>query len=105
MPAPVYSTSVLQVQGLTSSATYTVPAGQLLVVRDIEHYWNGPSASNHTFWEGDAGQTWFFIENTITSGQRWGTWTGRVVLREQLVVRTDADPVDVTISGYLLTLP
>lgn len=71
----------------------------------MEHYWNGPSASNQTFFEGDAGQTWFFIENTVTSGLRWGTWSGRQVIDGSFTVRSSGDPVDVSCSGYLLSLP
>lgn len=105
MAEPVYSTSFIQRKGLSSSVVYLVPAGFRAVVVDVEHYWNGPSLVNDTFFHGDAGQTWLYIGNTIASGIRWGTFTGRVVLETQLEVVTGSDPVDVTVSGYLLSLP
>lgn len=101
----VYSTSLLQVSGLLSPVDFLVPAGFRCVVVDVEHYWNGPSVVNQTFFRGDNGQTWFFIENTVTSGQRWGTFTGRVVIDTSFQVEATNDPVDVTVSGYLLSLP
>lgn len=103
--ADVYSTSLLQQQGMFPSASYGVPAGFRVVVVDIELYWNGPSLDTSVFFTGDAGQTFFFDLFTVTSGQRWGSFTGRVVLSSGFTVTSDNDPVDVTVSGYVLALP
>lgn len=103
--ATVYSSSLLQVKGLYPSGLYAVPGGSRVVVRDIELYWNGPSVDNTVLFEGDDGQTFFAVVFTVTSGSRWATWSGRVVLDLNLIVTADNDPVDVTVSGYVLSLP
>lgn len=105
MARPVFSTSFLQQQGMYPSATYAVPAGFRAVVRDIELYWNGPSLDTSVHFIGDQGQTWFFDLFTVSSGQRWGSFTGRVVLDLGFSITSDNDPVDVSVSGYLLSLP
>lgn len=103
--AAVYSTSFLQGHGTYPSVVYNVPPGFRMVVRDIELYWNGPSVDNTVHFIGDIAQTFFAVVFTVASGQRWASFTGRVVLNTGFEMTVDNDPVDVTVSGYLLTLP
>jgi hypothetical protein len=104
--AIVYTEPFLVIQGLVGSAHVDVLPGYRYVVVDVELYWN-PTSSLVTdcFLIGDDSQTWFFNEFTVVSGQRWGSFTGRVAHNDRISVNITGDPVDVTITGYKLSLP
>lgn len=103
--APVYSVSIAQVQGLDGDQVIDVPPGSVLVIRDIWAYWNSDDelfAKLHCI--GDAAQTFFFALWTTIDADPIAFWQGRVVLQTSLTLSTD-NPVDLTVSGYHLTLP
>lgn len=102
----VYSDILLEQVGLVGSATTVPDPGFLWVVRDIELYWN-PTAGieSSCFFIGDIGQTFFFNQFTIVGGERWGSFSGRVVIKDSLTATISGQAVDVTVSGYKLSLP
>lgn len=102
----VYSTRILAVKGLTGSQTVTPPAGTLWVIRDIWVYWNLSSAPVTRFHAiGDVGQTFDYAEFTPVDTDQLHFWQGRQVLENSLTVTGSGDPLDVSVSGYTLTLP
>lgn len=102
----VYSDRFLEELGLNGTATYTVPAGLVAIVRDIDAYAAGPLSSNaHLRFTGYLGETlWFFVVSA--QQQASGQWRGRQVFRsgEGFGIVTDS-AFDVRVSGYLLTAP
>lgn len=106
MPAvPVYSTRFVAEAGFTGSAAFAVPAGYLVVVRDIDVV--AFVGTGVTIEAGIGGSAVFWsltLNPTITPF--WGSWRGRQIINagEQLVISTDA-PADFAASGYLLSLP
>lgn len=103
--ADVYSTSIAQVQGLNGSIDVLVPAGSVFVVRDMWAYWNSATELFAKLYAiGDYGQTFWFALWTAIDANPIAYWQGRTVLNTRLTLRTD-NPVDVTVSGYVLSLP
>lgn len=103
--ASVYSVSIAQVQGLDGDQVVFVPASHVFVVRDIWAYWNSSSelfAKLHV--SGDDGQTFFFALWTTLDADPLAFWQGRAVIQNHITLSTD-NPVDITVSGYLLSLP
>jgi hypothetical protein len=106
MASPVYSTRILQAHGATSGATFTVPAGMVLVVRDVDCYANATGYINF-FLIGAAGQAiWWFEWNP--TDQKPAMWRGRQVLLAGETLTTSvsvgiSDSLDYSISGYLLS--
>lgn len=103
--ASVYSVSIAQVQGLDGTQTIFVPPASILVVRDIWAYWNSSDevfAKLHCI--GDEGQTFYFALWTTIDADPIAFWQGRMVLHTSLTLTTD-NPVDVSVSGYHLSLP
>lgn len=100
---PVYSTLLHSLSGFVGEAAFLVPAGQIVVVRDIDVV-VGISAgvlvwaydtSGAQFWAKDFGVT--------TAGKTWDGWRGRQVIPGPgfFYISTDA-ACDVRASGYLL---
>lgn len=109
MARPVYSTRFIQAHGLTSTASYTVPAGFIAVVRDVDTWISTPIGLNALFLHGALGQAIWQTSATIGESQ-YGSWRGRQVFEPGELVEVEADvgaldAYDVTVSGYLLTLP
>jgi hypothetical protein len=100
----IYSTRFCAAAGLNGSLAYTVPEGNVAVLRDVDVYAAGVDGG---FFRviGSAGQTidyWEFGgEDTAATHQ----WRGREVLSpgETLTFSTTS-PMDVTASGYLLVV-
>lgn len=108
MPRPVYSSRFIQQKGLTSSASFAVPAGYIAVLRDLDSFIGTPAGLNSIFLHGALGQAIWWSEATIGQSQ-YASWRGRQVFEpgELIVVEVDVgalDAYDVTVSGYLLTL-
>jgi len=106
--APVYSTRLLQAQGLAGTISYTVPAGYILILRDLDVYCHATGV-DHVLLIGAAGQAIWHQEFDATT-TFYGSWRGRQVLYETETVQIAAnmsilDSADVTLSGYLLTAP
>lgn len=92
-------------KGLNGTAVYTVPAGFVAVLRDLDAYFGGDIAPQNMFLHGPAGQAiWWNGWTVLIAGV--AQWRGRQVIQggESFDVTTDA-PMDVSVSGYLLTLP
>lgn len=104
--ASVYSTRILYQQGLVGSETVVPPPGNLWIVRDIWLYWNLSSAPvTKVHVSGDVGQTFEYAQFDVATPNQLAFWQGRVVIENSLTVSVSGDPVDVTVSGYILSLP
>lgn len=105
MARAVYSTRFLEEVGLDGLASYTVPAGFTAVLRDLDAYNASGIAVGRIFLLGHLGQTiWFAV--SAEEQDTYQSWRGRQVLLEgeKFTVNTEVH-WDVTVSGYLLTLP
>lgn len=105
MAVPLYSYQFLAALGLNGSLPYTVPGDVRAVLRDLDAYYNGlVEASIHL--EGSLGQTIWYNGFSAGGNPQYASWRGRQVLDpgDTLTVTTD-QAIDVTISGYLLSLP
>ena len=104
--ASVYSTRFIEVSSLTPSAAYTVPAGFVAVVRDLDAVSQGSVAVAELVMVGAAGQAIYLAFAPISTSM-WFGWRGRQVLLagETLHVDVANGPWDVSVSGYLLTAP
>lgn len=102
--ASVYSVQFAALQGLNGTHTLTVPAGFKAVLRDLDAYNGGGASSTDLFLIGSAGQTIFNDSSALQPKN--SQWRGRQVLEEleTWALRTTG-AWDVTVSGYLLTLP
>jgi hypothetical protein len=106
MPFPVYSTAFIVEQGLTGSIAFEVPAGYIAVVRSIDCYANVTFdvVDLHVYRE--VQQACFCYMHWVVVDQNSKHWDGRqVVYSEDSIVANNigAHPVDVSISGYLLS--
>lgn len=102
--AAVYSTKLFEGRDV-SSWSYTVPAGFRLVVRDIDVFFGGGVEGGAANFVGTLGQTFAYFPFTglESSGQHW---QGRAVFDPgDEIGLVSGVGVDVTVSGYLLTLP
>lgn len=104
MTSPVYSERFMAVQGLVGYETYTVPSGYRAVIRDLNAYNGGGATTTHLVLHGSAGQALLLFTSALAAGDYF--WVGRQVYYagEDISVQTDG-AWDVTLSGYLLTLP
>lgn len=104
--AKVYSDRFYVKQGLSGTETLDVPAGVLWVVRDVWVF-AGAEVIFTKQWHliGDAGQTFDWAGFTVVNPEPLHFWQGRQVILESLTVMADPGPLDVSISGYVLTLP
>lgn len=101
----IYSTRLLAVhdQPAIVQATFTVPAGKTLVVRDIDIYYGTSLSVREVFAVGSAGQI-FWYETVDANLAGWRQWTGREVFYETEVFGVyGSDVLDITASGYLLS--
>lgn len=105
MARPVYSERLAQVLGLSGLELVSIPAGFTAVLRDFDVYWGGGVIRRAVFLRGAGGQTIFYNSFGDTGGQ-YASWRGRQVIQagETFSIFTE-DAMDVTLSGYLLTLP
>lgn len=104
--ARVYSTRILVEKGLHGAISAIPDEGTVLILRDLWVFWN-PVSLNHSTVHliGDVGQTISFFEFDLTSPTQTGFWQGRQVVETSVTITADGDPVDVSLSGYALTLP
>jgi hypothetical protein len=105
MARAVYSQRFIQEAGLNGSSSYVVPAGFKAVLRDLDVY-NGAGGTASVFLQGALGQAIWVHRWALGDGASPQDWHGRQVLEtgESVTIRTDV-PMDVTLSGYLLSLP
>jgi hypothetical protein len=104
----VYSTQFYAGRtGQGETPLYTVPSGNVLVLRDVEIYAATSSDIQFALAVGAPGivsHLWFV--NPLKAGE-WAQWQGRSVLDTgQLLIAVAGEAgVEVTASGYLLALP
>jgi hypothetical protein len=103
VPATVYSVCFIAESGLTGSAVYTVPTGQVAVVRDLDSYVSSLGSTTLRLVDLQTGGTWF-VDAQLSPTGHWGSWRGRQVFTEgqQFEVNTDV-AYDVRLGGYLLS--
>lgn len=101
---PVYSVRFFAEHGLNGTVTYTVPAGFKAVLRDLDAYNGGGVISTSVFLEGNNGQS---IWSDSSSAQaKVSQWRGRQVIEPgETITLTTTGAWDITVSGYLLSLP
>lgn len=101
----VYSTSFVQLEGLNGTHGVAVPPGYRGVIRDLDVYYSGTFGGTVRL-VGENGQTITFHSfPPLDEGDHF-QWTGRQVINEGRVFSiVTTDNMDVTCSGYLLSLP
>ena len=101
----MYSHRFFAGKGVASQIDEHVPAGVLWIVRDVDVYCNAPLGGARFTFMGELGQaiwTAVWAPNTTSAQQ----WRGRQVFETGTLFSVKADePTDVTVSGYVLTLP
>lgn len=103
--ANVYSTQFLIERGLVGTESYLLPPGTVGILRDVDVYYNPSSFAPQTFFLlGDIGQAIVYMEWLIVSSSRTQEWRGRQVFTTGIQI-TSAEPADISVSGYVLTLP
>lgn len=103
----VYSTRFLAVHDQAGGvpAVYSVPAGKLAVIRDMDVYFGASLAARQVYAEGSAGQV-FWQDSVGSTLAGWRSWRGRQVLYPgENFIMFGTDTFDLTASGYLLNLP
>lgn len=104
MPGPVYSTRLIAVhdQPAIAPATYLVPPGFTLIIRDIDVYFGSAISVRTVYARGSATQV-FWQATVDINLAGWRQWTGRQVIEAGETFDVFAtDVFDVTASGYLL---
>jgi hypothetical protein len=107
MPSPVYSTRLFEALALTTNVGYTVPAGVRAVLRDVDIFIGAHGTETAFAILGGMGQViWYVDVASATTGQSF-QWRGRQVFNPGDIISfvASANGVDVSASGYLLTLP
>lgn len=109
MATPVYSTSFLRSHG-GAGGIYTVPAGYLAVIRCITAVNTGPDLPEHgqVFLGHSSCTIWSAVLSPFlpSSPGNSATINLRVVVESTDTIQVNNGPdVDVTVSGYLLSLP
>jgi hypothetical protein len=105
MARAVYSELLVAELGLTGTATFTVPAGFRCVLRDLDAYNGGTFTSDTIFLHGQLGQAIWYGQTSSSEGS-YHSWRGRQVIDQGLTFAVAVSGTwDVTVSGYLLTLP
>jgi hypothetical protein len=107
MASAVYSTRFFVQEALVGNLGYTVPDGYRAVLRDVDGFIDAYSGLTALAIDGVGGATiayWSVASGTFQTIQ----WRGRQVFNPGDIIgflQTGADPVSVSASGYLLTLP
>lgn len=103
MAAP-YSAVLFEVSGFTSTTPVPVdvPAGKVMVVRDIEIYTTATPGDAVFFMSIATGGTWFNGSSGIGI-INWLQWQGRQVFRDAgFSVKVNGSAWDLRVCGYLL---
>jgi hypothetical protein len=102
---PAYSTNLLAIREEAGTFTYTVAAGFVVVVRDVDAFWSyglTPASLNVV---GDLGETFaFWFADSVEPISQSFEWRGRQVFESGTsfsVITSSA--LDVRVSGYVLT--
>lgn len=101
----VYSTHFISAVGLVGTRAFTVPAGFVAVLRDLDVYNGGGFSATQVYLHGGLGQTIWF-NNFAGPGAAYASWRGRQVLTAGFAFDiTTNGACDATLSGYLLSAP
>lgn len=106
MASPVYSSRFISAPGLSTTRSYTVPAGYIAIIRDLDAYGNITGFAD-LYLHGASGETLYWFHWSALQ-QEAVLWRGRQVIYAgesfDVTVSTGGiDAVDVAVSGYLLT--
>lgn len=109
MAATVYSTRFVNAQLTGTNTTYyTVPAGNVAVVRTMTAAWSAPASGQGVVQVLVNGANAFIWFTPIGASETASAlWNGRLVLPAGEIIRaanTGTATVRLTVSGYLLTL-
>jgi len=101
----VYSVHVYAANGLNGGHSDGVPAGFVLVLRDLDVYYNGLAGASVAL-QGNLSQTIWNNNFSASPNGQYASWRGRQVFDALTTwaIVTDA-AMDVTLSGYLLSTP
>lgn len=102
----VYSTPFIYVPALAGTNYYIVPDGYTAVVRDCDVFMGSQVLGAVFKLLGAAGQCFFYVSSEPLTPV-WVPWRGRHVLSagDTLTASVTTGNADVSVSGYLLTLP
>ena len=102
MGYPIYSTRFIAASADGSPPAYEVPAGSIVIVRDVAVTYGGGAIVTVKVGIA-AGATFWWDQFTVESIPQSLQWRGRQVLfaGEALYLAADG-PVDAAVSGYLL---
>lgn len=102
----VYSTPFIYVTGLDGATTYTVPDGYTAIVRDCDVFMGSQVLGAVLQLLGAAGQCFFYVSSDPLTPV-WVPWRGRHVLSagDTFTASVTTGNADVSVSGYLLSLP
>lgn len=108
--ASVYSTLFLSGNTTGGAPVYTVPAGFVAILRDVDVYNNSLVFAELFLEDSEFGNTiWRVDNNAFIPGSSIGSsqWRGRQVFTEGngFLFNASSGTWDVRASGYLLTLP
>lgn len=105
MARSVYSTrfSLSSVAVPGPSTLYTVPAGHIAVLKDVDYYQTAGAASFLFIGEGTAAL--FPIALSTPAGVNSAQWRGRMVFQagETIAQKNGGGTFSITLNGYLLT--
>lgn len=105
MARPVYSQRFAHELGLNGTLVINLPAGFVPVLRDFDVY-NGSGGVASVFLQGALGQAIYVHRWEVGDGASHEQWTGRqVFLPGETCAIVTSLAMDVTLSGYLLSLP
>lgn len=107
MARTVYSVNFIRARVTVTAIEYIVPAGSVIVVRDVDAIVYAGSTGLVTMAQGSSGVG---IWSTVPTGSAQATqmWRGRQVINAGSILYVQpfgTVTADVTISGYVLSLP
>jgi hypothetical protein len=104
--AAVYSVTFVDAPGLAGTAFYVIPAGQIIIVRDIDVYYVTGLAGADCQVQFQGGAVFSFASFGPGDPPSVKSWRGRQVSGALPGLQvTTSGALDVRISGYVLTAP
>jgi hypothetical protein len=102
--ATVYSVQLLQLHG-ASSGSFVIPAGVVCVVRDADCFYPGGLGQSAQL-EGPAGGIFAYFPFAAAINGVLVSWRGRQIFNAgDTVTFAATTDMDITVSGYHLSLP
>lgn len=107
MSRPVYSKRLFVEEGLNTNLGYTVPAGYVAVLRDVDVFCNLYSTSTEFYVAGVGGAILWYVTVGALTDPSFYQWRGRQVFNagDIITFAGSSNGVDMTASGYLLSTP